>query len=278
MDQDQKKAKKIAIVIFLLLLCTALACFGTCAYFVITYRGTESVSDGIVDASKILALIGLFFLVLDLGYILPVLLKKKKGNPNKNTPDSNVNRGTGDIFEEANMRQILEKYIPNGETLLAGIHAISKETNVNVVFGKCVPTAIGLIPNEDGGIIALNKKKYSAYNIYLGITQYSLIVAECEKNSYAYQFDDRPNVNEADIQVVTANILFDDIGTCFPLTDIQSCAIKDGWLGSVKCFITMKNGSYFKLMLPKYGGVGGGMPHHTEYRASIIARLSECSV
>jgi len=35
----------------------------------------------------------------------------------------------------------------------------------------------------------------------------------------------------------------------------------------------MKNGSYFKLMFPKLDGLGGGMPHHTEYCEAIIARL-----
>ena len=44
-------------------------------------------------------------------------------------------------------------------------------------------------------------------------------------------------------------------------------------MGSVKCFIRMKNESYFKLMFPKLGGLKGGMPHHTAYREAIIARL-----
>lgn len=264
MDKDSKKAKKMVIALFLFYLFIALTCFGISVYFVITYRGTESVSDGIVNGTKILVLIGIFFLVVAFGYLLPRLITKKNGDANNGTPD---------ISDEANMRQIFEKYIPNGETLLAGIHAISKETNITGVFGKCVRTASGLIPDENGGTVALNKKKYSAYDIYLGITQYSLIITECERNSYYYQFDDEPNVSEADIQEVTANILFDDIGTCFPLTAIQNCVIKNGWLGSVKCFITMKNGSYFKLMLPKLDGLGGGMPHHTEYRETIIARL-----
>lgn len=179
-----------------------------------------------------------------------------------------------EIFNETNMRQTLGKYIPDGETLLAGIHAISKETNVMSVFGKCVRTESGLIPDENGGIIALNKKKYAGYDVYLGITQYSLIIVECERNSYLYQFDDEPDVNEADIQEVSSDIFFADIGTYFPLADIQNCEIKKGWMGSVKCFLTMKNGSYFKLMFPKLGGVGGGMPHHTEYREAIIKRLS----
>ncbi|MCI8624651.1 MAG: hypothetical protein HFG26_13465 [Provencibacterium sp.] len=178
-----------------------------------------------------------------------------------------------EIFDETNMRRALEEYIPDRETLLAGIHAISKETHITGVFGKCVCTEDGLVPNENGGIVALSKKKGSAYDIYLGITQSSLIVTGCEANSYFYQFDGRPDVKEADIQEVTSDIRFADIGTCFPLADIQDCKMKKGWMGSVKCFLTMKNGSYFKLILPKMGGLGGGMPHHTEYRETIIARL-----
>lgn len=182
-----------------------------------------------------------------------------------------------EIFDETNMRQILGKYIPAGQTLLAGIHAVSNETMITGVYGKCVRTESRLIPNENGSLIALNKKKYSAYDVYLGITQDFLIIAECERNRYLYQFDDAPNVNAADIQEVSSDILLTDIGTCFSLKDIQSCMIKKGWMGSVKCFVTMKNGSRFKLMLPKLGGLGGGMPHHAEYREAIIARLSACS-
>ena len=182
-----------------------------------------------------------------------------------------------EIFDEANMRQILGEYIPDGETMLAGIHAVSKETKITGVFGKCIRTESRLVPSENGGIIALNKKKYSAYDIYIGITQTNLIIAECEKNSYYYQFFDEPDAAEADIQELTSDIFLTDIGTCYPLADIQSCEIKKGWMGSIKCFITMKNGSYFKLMFPKLGGLGGGMPHHTQYREAIVARLSEFS-
>ena len=53
---------------------------------------------------------------------------------------------------------------------MAGIHAVSKESNVAGVFGKCVRTESGLIPDENGGTIALDKKKYSTCDIYLGIT------------------------------------------------------------------------------------------------------------
>lgn len=83
---------------------------------------------------------------------------------------------------------------------------------------------------------------------------------------------------ETDVHNVTEELLLSEIGKCFSLEDIQDCDIQPGWLGSMKCRITMKNGSYLKLMFPKLGGLGGGMPHHTEYRDAIMARLGRSNV
>ena len=47
---------------------------------------------------------------------------------------------------------------PEGETLQAGIHAIAKETKVTGIYGKCIRKEDSLVPDENGGIIALNKK------------------------------------------------------------------------------------------------------------------------
>lgn len=51
------------------------------------------------------------------------------------------------IFHETNMRRALGEHIPGGETLLAGIHAVSKETNVIGVFRKCIHMQDRLIPD-----------------------------------------------------------------------------------------------------------------------------------
>ena len=67
-----------------------------------------------------------------------------------------------EIFDEANMRQSLEKYIPEGETLQAGIHAIAKETKVTGIYGKCIRKEDSLVPDENGGIIALGLPPTSA--------------------------------------------------------------------------------------------------------------------
>ncbi len=183
-----------------------------------------------------------------------------------------------DIFDEMNMRQALDKHIPNGETLLAGIHAISKEIDIKGTFGRCILAEDRLIPNPNGRIISLTKKKHSADDIYLGITQSFLVIAQCERSSYFYEFDDGIITNGTDIQEVSSELLLADIGTCFPLSHIQDCEMKKGWMGSVKCSITMENGSHFKLLLPKLGGLGGGMPHHKEYRQAIMDTLGEGSL
>ncbi len=267
MEEERRKAKRLTIGLFLSCICIALVCFGIFVYIALTNRGGELVNQRIVTVAKIIVMTGIFFLVLAFGYLLPVLISHKK----RERKDGGFDMP--EIFDEANMRNVLGKYIPAGETLQAGIHAVAKETNAVCVFGKCVCTENRVIPHEDGETITINKKKYSTYDIYLGITQTSLLIAGCEREQYYYQFEEGAD-SAADIQEVTSDIYFDDIGTRFPLADIQRCEMKKGWMGSVKCFLTMRNGSYFKLMFPKLGGLGGGMPRHTEYREAIITRLS----
>ena len=75
-----------------------------------------------------------------------------------------------EIFDEARMRWVLGDYIPEGEELAAGIHAISQETHIKGIFGKCIYMEDKLIPDEKGRIITLDKKKCSSYDVYIGIT------------------------------------------------------------------------------------------------------------
>ena len=179
------------------------------------------------------------------------------------------------IFSEISMKQSLEPYIPKGESLLAGIHAVAKESKVTGIYKKCILTETSLIPHENGATVILRKEKYAAYDIYLGITQYSLLITGCMQCRYYYQFEDYATAKEADAQAVTSEMLLENIGKCFSFADIQSCEIKKGVLGTMKCLITMKNGDYFKLMLPKLGGLTGGMPHHAEYRNAILEQLGK---
>lgn len=141
------------------------------------------------------------------------------------------------IFDEGRMLQMLEPYVPNGESLSAGIHGIT---------------------------LQVNQKKASRFDVYVGLTDHHLIVVECEDRKYLSELYHVPDLRKTVAQ---------DIGTVFPLSEIQSCQVKNGIMGSVNCSIFMKNGGFLKLMLPKRGGLGQGMPHHEEYRARIIACL-----
>lgn len=260
--------KKRHIRLLLISLLFAAIFIGAAAYLVITYRGTEAATDTLVTITKILALIGVFFLVLAFGHIVPAfvtLKKREEGMPAE---------GTG-IFSEKTMHNTLGNYIPDGETLLAGIHAVGKESSVTCVFKNCILTEDALLADENGNTVSVSKSKYSTYDLYVGITQHSLVVGDCETYRYYYEFDKKPITDTTDIQPVTEDIQLRDIGKCFQLTDIESFEMKNGFAGSINCMIKLKNGGYFKLLLPKMGGLGGGMPRHEEYRDAIIKCLNK---
>ncbi len=142
------------------------------------------------------------------------------------------------IFDEGHMMQVLGRCVPEGESISAGIHGVT---------------------------LQVNKKKTSRFDVYIGITAHDLIVVECEERQYLNEFYHIPDLRKT---------VAEDAGTCFPLTEIQSCEIQKGIMGAVNCSITLKNGNFLKLQLPRLGGLGGGMPHHAEYREKIIACLS----
>lgn len=274
MDKDVKKVKRFVVILCFVFLCTAFLCFGISAYLV----RAETANSFLVEIWKGA---GILFLLLGFGYLAAVLISsgsRKKGSGDGGSTHAGNGSGT---LDETNMRRALEKYIPDGETLLAGIHAVAIETAVNYVFGECLCMENRLIPHPGGGTYVLNKKKYEDHSVYIGITPHFLVMTDCGKESYYYQLDKigtGSDVRETDVHNVTEELLLSEIGKCFSLEDIQDCDIQPGWLGSMKCRITMKNGSYLKLMFPKLGGLGGGMPHHTEYRDAIMARLGRSNV
>ncbi len=143
-----------------------------------------------------------------------------------------------EIFDEGHMMQVLGRCVPDGESISAGIHGVT---------------------------LQVNKKKTSRFDVYIGITAHDLIVVECEERQYLNEFYHIPDLRKT---------MAEDVGICFPLTEIQSCETQKGIMGAVNCSITLKNGNFLELQLPKLGGLGGGMPHHAEYREKIIACLS----
>ena len=78
MDEERRKAKRLVIVLFFTCICIALACFGIFVFLFLPIRGTELVNNRIVTLSKSIVMIGIFFLILAFGYLLPVLISCKK--------------------------------------------------------------------------------------------------------------------------------------------------------------------------------------------------------
>lgn len=189
------------------------------------------------------------------------------------------------IFNEQNMIKSLSGSIPEGEKFVAGFCADAKETSIIRVYSNCVPVMdtkgqvdyiLPAIENGeplDGAVtFKVTKKKYAEHSVYIGITQNYLVLTECSENMHYYEFD---IIKSSPFAVdLTEKITPRDIKYVFPFDDIQDVTIKKGIFGSLKCNITIKDGSYFKLMFPKRNGLGGGMPHFDEYREKIVNKLS----
>ncbi len=255
MDQAQKRERKRVITIFVVFIFIALVFLGIAAYFIMEKRGGADVSDTIVTVTKILVLASIFLMVIDFGHLLPKLLLHDK------------------ICNEANMIQAFSKYIPAGETLVAGIYATVQESRINAVFSKCRCIEDKLIPDENAGVLSLVKGKYAEYSVYLGITQSDLFVVECEKNKHYYEYSDVPDMQNMDVQELDTELNWEDIGISFPLEDVQGCKVKKGRRGSKICTLTMKNGTYFRMTLPDCAAPNADMPHHAMYREAILTRL-----
>lgn len=181
------------------------------------------------------------------------------------------------VYEEERMKQYLTKYLPDGETLTAGIYGTANKSYIIKVFGNSAYDGEdNIVPAESGGAVKVRKSKRQSYSVYVGITQNSLIINECLKEMHYYEFNNVPaDWNDRTVEYVGKPVLLSDIGKCFLLADIRKCVIKKGLTGSYKCFIEMKNGTYFKLTLPRRSG--SGMPHQEEYRGAIIECLNKCA-
>lgn len=224
------------------------------------YLKENFVSDRVVTLYKTSAFIGLFFLVLAFGYLVPVLTK--------------VNRGEFGISEERKIMQSLEKHLPEREILTAGVSGSALEVRILTIFKNCIYDGEKIIPSENGEMLRVDKSKVVSFGVYIGITPNYLIFVQQEVNNWYYDIDKIQNADEITAIDVSDCIMLKDIGVCFPIAEIQSCVIKKVWMGAVRCTVTMKNGSFLKFQLPKIDG----LPHYEEYRNAILNCLSSYAV
>lgn len=224
------------------------------------YIKENFVSDRVVTLYKTSAFIGLFFLVLAFGYLVPVLIK--------------VNRGEFGISEERKIMQSLEKHLPEREILTAGVSGSALEVRISTIFKGCIYDGEKIIPSENDEMLRVNKSKVVSFGVYVGITPNYLIFVQQEENKWYYDIDKVRNADEKTAIEVSDCILLKDMGVCFPIAEIQSCVMKKIWMGAVRCTVTMKNGSFLKFQLPKIDG----LPHYEEYRKAILDCLSSSTV
>lgn len=94
------------------------------------------------------------------------------------------------IFDEGKMMQVLGGCLPEGETLSAAVHGVT---------------------------LQVNKKKSSIFDVYIGVTERYLLVAECEERRYLNEVYRVPDLRKT---------VADDISVCFPLAQIQAVSSK----------------------------------------------------
>ena len=255
-DQGKSRAGRRIITSFVIVLCLAIIFIGIAAFFMIQKRSGMEVDDRTLQLIQCLALASVFLLVLDFGHVLPRLFRKDR------------------FADENTMRQAIAKYLPNGEVLEAGIYAVVTESDVTVTYKKCRYEKGKLIKDNEAGLFSMEKKKVCEYTVYLGMSQTSLFIVECENNKHYYEYPTRTNIPYESIPELPEDIEEQEVGIKFSLDEIKECKVENGKQGMKLCTLIMQNGTYFKMKLPDNAGPTSNMPHHLEYREKLLGRMA----
>lgn len=78
MDEERGRVKRLIVILFVCCLGVGVVCFGGFVYLLEAYREGVLEGERIVTLAKIVALTGMFFLVLAFGYLLPAFVSHKK--------------------------------------------------------------------------------------------------------------------------------------------------------------------------------------------------------
>lgn len=156
------------------------------------------------------------------------------------------------FFKPSYMNEIMEMFCPEGETVINAVYGVGKETEINQYFGGCVNTGNTLLPADTSNIIKVFKRKVCIYDLYIGYTEKCLIISECDMaTTYYYEIDDITDSIFEGVKKLEREIPHKTIGKVFPLDSIRDIQIKKGWFGSLKCVLTLTNGTFFKFMMAK---------------------------
>lgn len=179
------------------------------------------------------------------------------------------------FFDEKTMLEKLNQFVPEGETLIAGVKAIGNSMEVRQCFSYVTVLDDDTLTRSEvdpSCVYDVQRNKYATHDIYIGITNNYLVFNECELYKHAF-FVNKAKPGEFVPVEVKENVSIRGFGHAQELKNIKSVKIKSGLLGQKKCVISFNNGSCFKFSIPKKAGVGNGMPHHKEYRDKIVEVL-----
>lgn len=183
------------------------------------------------------------------------------------------------FFKTSYMNEILGRFCPVGETVITAAYGVGKETQIYQYFRGCVNEGDKLLPADTDNIIKVFKMKVCVYDLYIGYTEKSLIISECDMaTKYYYEFDEVSDSDFAGTKKLENEIPHKNIGKVFPLDSICEIQIKKGWFGSLKCVLKLDDGTFFRFMMPKkVGGLTGQMPEHMQNRDKLIEVLNQYS-
>jgi hypothetical protein len=181
-------------------------------------------------------------------------------------------------FDVNNMKKVMEMFCPEEENVLASIYAVGKATDIIQYFGGCKSEGYKLVPTDDDNLIKVFKRKVCTYDLYIGYTEKSLIISECDMATrYFYNIEEITTPILIGVKKIEKEITHNSIGKVFLLESIKEFKMKKGWFGSLNCVLTLDNGTFFKIMLTKRAGLGNQMPEHIKNRDKIIEILKQYS-
>lgn len=184
------------------------------------------------------------------------------------------------IFNEANMIASIEKYLPHGQNLKAGIHAIVKKVVLQRFFSNAVyDSSDNLLKPECGApLFYISKSKVATFDVYIGFSEDYLVIVPCEKESWHYKHTEVTNPEFLAVctqlaMEVQSPFCLADILPVYRISQIEKCEIEKNWVGAYVCKIEFDTGDFIKILLPPFAGLFGGMPHHKVYRNAILELL-----
>lgn len=258
-DKGNNRAKSRIIRAFIIVLILALLVISVGAYFIYESKTTGVVDDSKVTYTKICVIFGLFLIFMDFFFTLPKLTKKDP------------------FADEAEMRKKFEKHIPESESLVAGVYAKATESLTNLKYRKCGIKGNSLVKDENHEFIFMERRKYTEYLIYIGITQTKLLIVECDRYKHYYAIHETLDCPLDSVPVLEEEIDLNDVGVKYDIREIAKFEVKNGKQGSKNAVLTMKDGSYYKITIPDNAGPNAKMPKHDENSKKLLDTLKTIS-